>query len=80
MHIAESAILSFPSSAIAASCDAVVGKWAWFVSGEEMIKADGTFTQQSGDSGTWICTDASKGATTLKWAKGGFMNKGTGVP
>jgi tetratricopeptide (TPR) repeat protein len=64
-----------PPSAHAAGCDAVVGKWAWFAGGEVTIKADGTFTQQSGNSGSWTCTDASKGAATLKWAKGGFVNK-----
>ena len=59
----------------AASCEGVVGKWAWFVGGEVTIKADGTFNQQSGNSGTWECTDTSKNAVTLKWAKGGFVNK-----
>lgn len=59
----------------AASCDAVVGKWAWFIGGEVTINSAGTFTQQSGNSGTWTCTDASKGVVTLKWAKGGFVNK-----
>lgn len=66
--------VTLPSSAQAAPCEAVVGQWAWFVGGEVTIKSDGTFTQQSGNSGTWECTDASKGAVTLKWTKGGFMN------
>lgn len=61
--------------AYSAACDAVVGKWAWFAGGEVTIKADGTFTQQSGNSGTWTCRDASQGAVTLKWAKGDFVNK-----
>lgn len=64
-----------PSFSHAASCEAVVGKWAWFVGGEVTIKSDGTFTQQSGNSGTWECTDASKRAVTLKWTKGGFVNR-----
>lgn len=68
-------VLSAPSFTCAAGCDAVVGKWAWFIGGEVTINSDGTFTQQSGNSGTWTCTDASKGAITLKWAKGGFINK-----
>ena len=63
------------NSAQSASCNALVGKWAWFIGGEVTINADGTFTQQSGNSGTWTCTDASKGAVTLTWAKGGFVNK-----
>jgi len=69
------AALAPPLFAPAASCDAVVGTWAWFVGGEVTIKSDGTFTQQSGNSGTWECTDASKRAVTLKWTKGGFVNK-----
>jgi hypothetical protein len=69
------AILYLPSIAQSASCDAVVGKWAWFVGGEVTIKPDGTFTQQSGNSGIWECTDASKRTVTLKWTKGGFVNK-----
>ncbi|MCC6967054.1 MAG: tetratricopeptide repeat protein [Nitrospira sp.] len=68
-------VLSAPSFTCAAGCDAVVGKWAWFVGGEVTISSDGTFTQQSGNSGTWTCADASKGAVTLTWAKGGFVNK-----
>ncbi|SLM48967.1 exported protein of unknown function [Nitrospira japonica] len=59
----------------AAGCDGVVGKWAWFVGGEVTINADGTFTQQSGNSGTWECTDASKGAVALKWKQGGYLNR-----
>ena len=71
------AALAHPSFAQAASCDAVVGTWAWFVGGEVTIKSDGTFTQQSGNSGNWECTDAFKNAVTLKWVKGGFVNKMT---
>lgn len=67
--------LCLSSFAEAASCDAIVGQWAWFVGGQVTIKSDGTFTQQSGNSGTWECTDASKNAVTLKWSKGGFVNK-----
>jgi TPR repeat protein len=68
------AVLSLPSFAYAASCETVVGKWAWFVGGEVTIKSDGTFTQQSGNSGTWECLDASKGAVKLTWKKGGYVN------
>jgi hypothetical protein len=69
------AALSIPSFAEAASCEAIVGTWTWFVGGEVTIKSDGTFNQQSGNSGTWECADASKGTVTLKWTKGGFVNK-----
>ena len=67
--------LSFPSFAQAASCKAVVGTWAWFVGGEVTIKSDGTFAQQSGNSGTWECMDASKGAIKLTWKTGGHVNR-----
>jgi TPR repeat protein len=62
-------------AAHAASCDAVVGRWAWFVGGEVTIKADGTFTQQSGNSGTWECVDGGRGAVALKWKHGGYLNR-----
>ena len=55
---------SSPHIAYSASCDAIVGKWAWFAGGEVTINADRTFTQKSGNSGTWNCADASKGAVT----------------
>ena len=67
--------LGCPTPSHAASCEAIVGKWTWFIGGEVTINPDGTFTQQSGNGGTWTCTDASKGAVTLTWAKGGFVNK-----
>lgn len=63
------------SPAHVASCDAVVGQWAWFIGGDVTIKADGTFTHQSGNFGRWTCSDASKGIVTLNWAMGGFVNK-----
>jgi hypothetical protein len=59
----------------AAGCDTVVGKWAWFVGGEVTINADGTFTQKSGNSGTWECLDSAKGAVALKWKQGGYLNR-----
>ena len=59
----------------AAGCETIVGKWIWFVGGEVTIKSDGTFMQQSGNSGTWECTDVSQNVVTFKWAKGGFVNK-----
>jgi TPR repeat protein len=59
----------------AAGCDTVVGKWAWFLGGEVTINADGTFTQKSGNSGTWECLDSSKGAVALKWKQGGYLNR-----
>lgn len=67
--------LAFSNSAHSASCDAIVGKWIWFIGGEVTINSDGTFTQQSGNGGTWTCTDASKGMITLKWNKGGYVNR-----
>lgn len=58
-----------------ASCDALVGKWAWFIGGEVTVNADGTFTQASGNSGTWECVDSTKGAVALKWKQGGYLNR-----
>ena len=63
------------ASATSAACDAVVGKWMWFAGGEVTIKGDGTFTQQSGNSGTWECLDSGKGAVALKWKQGGYLNR-----
>ena len=69
------AVLFLPSFAEAASCGAVVGKWAWFVGGEVTINADGMFMQKSGNSGTWECLDSAKGAVALKWKQGGYLNR-----
>jgi hypothetical protein len=69
------AALVIPHSATAAGCDAVVGKWNWFVGGEVTIDADGTFMQKSGNSGTWECLDSAKGAVALKWKQGGYLNR-----
>ncbi len=66
---------SFPHLAYPASCDAIIGKWAWFAGGEVTINADGTFTQKSGNSGTWECLDAAKGTVALKWKQGGYLNR-----
>ena len=63
-----------PDHADAASCDALVGKWAWFIGGEVTVNPDGTFTQQSGNAGTWQCTDPARGRFTLRWRDGGFVN------
>jgi len=46
---------SLPDHAHAATCDAILGKWAWFIGGEVTVNRDGTFTQQSGNAGTWQC-------------------------
>ncbi|GKS57826.1 hypothetical protein YTPLAS18_13530 [Nitrospira sp.] len=69
------AALVLPVEAQAAACEAVVGAWTWFVGGEVTIKADGTFTQKSGNSGTWECLDAAKSEVALKWKQGGFLNR-----
>jgi|CXWL01.1.fsa_nt_gi TPR repeat protein len=69
------AALVMPHSATAAGCDAVVGKWAWFVGGEVTVNADGTFMQKSGNSGTWECLDSAEGAVALKWKQGGYLNR-----
>lgn len=68
-------VLSLPPPVQAASCEAIVGKWAWFIGGEVTVNPDGTFIQQSGNAGTWECTDAARGAVTLRWRQGGFVNR-----
>lgn len=67
-------ISSFPSLALSASCDAVVGTWAWFIGGEVTVNRDGTFTQHSGNVGTWECNDGAQGRFTFRWRDGGFTN------
>jgi len=67
--------ISLLYSARSASCDAIVGKWAWFVGGEVTINPDGTFVQQSGNGGSWECTDAAQGRFTLRWRQGGYVNQ-----
>jgi TPR repeat protein len=64
-----------PAASAPSACDAVVGKWMWFAGGEVTINGDGTFTQKSGNSGTWECLDSGKGAVALKWTQGGYLNR-----
>ncbi|MDR4494812.1 MAG: toxin glutamine deamidase domain-containing protein [Nitrospirales bacterium] len=64
----------WPTLTHAASCDALVGRWAWFIGGEVTVNPDGTFVQQSGNAGTWECTDAARGRFTFRWRDGGFVN------
>ncbi len=47
--------LVFPNAGYAATCEAILGKWAWFIGGEVTVNRDGTFTQQSGNAGRWEC-------------------------
>lgn len=72
--IAALTLLSVPCFVYAASCDAIVGQWMWFIGGEVTIKSDGTFTQQSGNVGTWECNDGAQGRFTFRWRDGGFTN------
>lgn len=64
-----------PDRAHAATCDAIIGKWAWFIGGEVTVNRDGTFTQQSGNAGTWECNDGPSGRFTFRWRDGGFVNR-----
>jgi hypothetical protein len=63
-----------PGHTHAATCDAIVGRWAWFIGGEVTVNPDGTFTQQSGNAGTWQCNDGARGRFTFRWRDGGFVN------
>jgi tetratricopeptide (TPR) repeat protein len=64
-----------PLFSICASCEAVVGQWNWFIGGVVTVKPDGTFTQQSGNAGTWDYPDPARGQFTFRWREGGFVNK-----
>lgn len=64
-----------PRGAEAATCDALVGKWAWFTGGVVSINADGTIRHDPGNDGTWECTDRARGQATLRWRLGGYVNR-----
>jgi hypothetical protein len=71
--------LAVPPLAYAASCEALVGKWAWFTGGVATMHPDGTMEYANPDGtipnqGTWECTDAARGLFTLRWRLGGFVN------
>ena len=66
--------ISVPPIVHATACDAIIGKWAWFIGGEGTVHPDGTFVQQSGNAGTWECTDQARGRLTFRWRDGGFVN------
>lgn len=73
-------VFSLQHHAYAASCDAIVGKWAWFTGGVVTISPDGTMVYEPGkvyepgNDGTWECTDPSRGMFTLRWRIGGYVN------
>ena len=39
--------------AYTASCDAILGKWAWFTKGVVTFNPDGTMVHEPGNDGTW---------------------------
>jgi hypothetical protein len=60
----------------AAGCDAIAGRWEWFVGGEVQINPDGTAVLSSGaNDGTWECVDAAQPAFVVRWRVGGFVNR-----
>lgn len=65
----------FPRGAEAATCDALVGTWAWFTGGVVSIEADGRIRHVPGNDGTWECTDRARGQATLRWRLGGYVNR-----
>jgi hypothetical protein len=72
--------LAFQPHAQAASCDAMVGAWAWFTGGVATIAPEGTLEYANPDgsilnAGTWECTDAAQGRATLRWRLGGYVNQ-----
>ena len=64
-----------PRGAEAATCDAFVGRWAWFTGSVVSINADGTIRHDPGNDGTWECTDQARGQATLRWRLGGYVNR-----
>jgi hypothetical protein len=64
-----------PRDTEAATCDALVGKWAWFTGGVVSINADGTIRHDPGNDGIWECTDRARGQATLRWRLGGYVNR-----
>ena len=73
--VAGLALAGLPRSAEAATCDALVGTWAWFTGGVVSINADGTIRHDPGNDGTWECTDRARGQATLRWRLGGYVNR-----
>ncbi len=67
--------LSLQYDAHAASCDAIVGKWAWFTKGVVTFNPDGTMVHEPGNDGTWECTEAARGKFTLRWRVGSYVNQ-----
>lgn len=64
-----------PRGTEAATCDAIVGRWAWFTGGLVSINADGTVRHDPGNDGTWECTDRARGQATLRWRVGAYVNR-----
>jgi hypothetical protein len=73
--IAEMITGFLPEPAHAVSCNAIVGKWAWFTKGVVTFNPDGTMRHEPGNDGTWECTDAARGRITLRWRQGGYVNQ-----
>lgn len=62
-----------PASAL--PCGAIIGKWRWFTGGVVTIKPDGTMVYAGANTGVWTCADPSRNAVTLRWRRGGFVNR-----
>jgi hypothetical protein len=73
--VASVAAAGLPPAAEAATCEALVGNWAWFTGGVVSINADGTLRHEPGNDGTWECTDRARGQATLRWRLGGYVNR-----
>lgn len=73
--VASLAGAGLPRAAEAATCEALVGRWAWFTGGVVSINPDGTIRHDPGNDGTWECTDRARGQATLRWRVGGYVNR-----
>lgn len=56
--------------AFGAGCEAVLGDWKWFNNGIVTFQANNTLLYDGKAGGKWECTNAAKGAVTLRWNAG----------
>ncbi|MGI8743488.1 MAG: hypothetical protein ACR2NN_13145 [Bryobacteraceae bacterium] len=59
--------------AFGAGCEAAIGEWKWFNGGAITLQANNILISNGKAEGKWECTNASKGAITLRW-KAGFVD------
>lgn len=53
-----------------AGCDAALGEWKWFNGGVVTFQQKNVLLYNGKPSGSWECTNATRGALTLRWTAG----------